>query len=63
MKFREKNDDSIELVLNPEERKLVYNALRYYSAFSEDESFVIESMGDICEIMNVLHMSGFDRKD
>ena len=62
MKFRE-NDDSIELVLNPAERKLIYNALRYYSAFSEDDKFILENMGLICEIMNVLDMPGFYRKD
>ena len=60
MKFKEKNDDSIELVLNPTERKLIYNALRYYSA---DEDIIEVSVGHLREIMNVLHMSGFDRED
>ena len=60
MKFKEKNDDSIELVLNPAERKLIYNALRYYHAV---EDIIEVSIGHLCEIMNVLHLPEFDRKD
>lgn len=59
MLFREKNNDDIELVLSPAERKLLYNALRYYSAYHKDEETVLTEMGDICAIMNVLSMPGF----
>lgn len=59
MLFREKNDDSIELVVSPEERKLLYDALRYYSAYFKNEEKILAEMGDICTIMNVLHLPGF----
>lgn len=59
MQFRLKNDDGIELVLSLEERKLIYNALRHYSAYGEKDNYIMEQMGNICEIMNVLDMPGF----
>lgn len=63
MQFRLKNDDGIELVLSPEERKLIFNALRHYSAYGEKDNYVMEQMGNICVIMNVLHLSEFDKFD
>ncbi len=54
MKFREKNDDGIELHLDLEERELLYNALRNYSAYAQSRSYLEEQVPKICEIMNVL---------
>lgn len=54
MKFREKNDNGIELVLDLDERELLYNALRNYSAYAESRSYLEDQIPKICEIMNVL---------
>lgn len=54
MLFREKNDDGIELHLNTEERKLIYNALRHYSAYGKDNKYIDDNIVTICEIMNVI---------
>lgn len=54
MLFAEKNDDGIELHLIPEERKLLYEALRHYSAFGKNEKVIVDQIPMICEIMNVL---------
>lgn len=54
MLFGEKNDGEIELRLNPQERELIYKALRHYSAYHQPEKEVIEDIPKICEIMNVL---------
>ena len=54
MKFREKNDDGIELHLSLSERELIYNALRNYSAYGESRSYLMEQIPKICELMNVL---------
>ena len=54
MKWREKNDDGIELHLDLEERELLYNALRNYSAYGESRSYLLEQIPKICEMMNVL---------
>lgn len=59
MKFALKNDDGIELHLSLEERELIYKALRHFSAYSDKESYVLEQMGTICEIMNVLDSPEF----
>lgn len=56
MKFGEKNDGGIELRIDPAERKLLYKALRHYSAYHEPEKDVIEDMEKICEILNVLDL-------
>lgn len=56
MKYREKNDGGIELHVEPEERKLLYRALRHYSAYHQPEKDVIEDIPKICEIMNVLDL-------
>lgn len=61
MKFRENNDDSIELVLSVEERELLYTSLRHYSGYGKNDSYIMEQMGNICEILNVLHLPEFDR--
>ena len=60
MKFRLKNDDGIELVLNFEEIELLFRALRHYSAYGENDSYIIEQMGKICEILEVLYFPEFD---
>lgn len=62
MQFKEKNNDGIELVLSLEERELIYTALRYFSAYSDKDIYIIEQMGNICEILNVLHLKRFDRR-
>ena len=59
MKYREKNDGGIELHLTLEERELIYKALRHFSAYSDKESYVLEQMGNICEIMNVIDSPDF----
>lgn len=59
MKFALKNDDGIELHLSLEERELIYKALRHFSAYSDKESYIMEQMGIICEIMNVLDSPEF----
>ena len=63
MKFALKNDDGIELHLNLEERELLFNALRHYSAYGKNEAYIMEQMGNICEIMNVLDFPGFGKED
>lgn len=60
MKFREKNDGGIELHLRYEERELVHNALRHYSAYGKDDKYIVEQIGTICELLNVLHLKSFD---
>ncbi len=59
MQFRLKNDNGIELHLSLEERELIYKALRHFSAYSDKESYIMEQMGIICEIMNVLDSTEF----
>ena len=56
MLFAEKNDNGIEIHLNPTERKLIYDALRHYLAYGKKEKVIIEQVPDICEIMNVLEL-------
>lgn len=58
MLFRERNDDGIELHLNVEERELLYNALRHYSAYGARAHYIEEQIPKICEIMNVLDVPG-----
>lgn len=60
MKFREKNDGGVELHLSYEERELVHNALRHYSAYGKDDKYIDEQKPNICEILNVLHLKSFD---
>ena len=62
MKFAEKNDEGIELHLNKEERELLHTALRHYSAYGKNDVYIMEQMGKICEILNVLHLHEFDRR-
>ena len=59
MKFAEKNDSGIELHLDLQERELLYNALRHYSAYGRNDSYIIEQIPKICEIMNVLDSPQF----
>ena len=63
MKFGLKNDDGIELHLNREERELLYTALRHYSGYGKNDSYIMEQMGNICEILNVLHLPEFGKMD
>ena len=62
MLFKEKNNDGIELHLSPDERKLLYEALRHYSAYGKNESYIVEQIPTICEIMNVLELPEFKKK-
>lgn len=59
MKFAEKNDGGIELQTDLEERKLLFNALRHYSAYCKNSNYIIERVPKICELMNVLHLPEF----
>ena len=61
MLFAEKNDNGIELNLSVEERELLYNALRHYSAYGKNDSYILEQIGKICEIMNVLDLPQFNK--
>ena len=61
MLFGEKNDGGLELHLNPEERKLLYEALRHYSAYGKNENYIIEQMVSICEIMNILALPEYKK--
>ena len=54
MKFALKNDGGIELHLDFEERELLFNALRHYSAYSKNDAYVMAYIDTICEIMNAL---------
>lgn len=40
----------------------MYAALRHYSAYGENDSYIMEQMGKICEILNVLDLPEFDRQ-
>ncbi len=62
MKFAKKNDSGIELHLDIEERELLYNALRHYSAYGKDNGYIIEQIPKICEIMNVLDSPEFRKR-
>ena len=53
MKFGLKNDGGIELHLSKDERKLIYKALRHYSAYGKNEKYIVDEIPTICEIMNV----------
>lgn len=54
MLFGEKNGGGVELHLDAEERKLLYRALYHYSAYGGPEGYVVDEMGKICEILQVL---------
>lgn len=57
LEFSEKNNGGIELHLSLEERKLVYNALRHYSVYSDSKASMLTVVPKICEMMNVLYIS------
>lgn len=61
MKYAENNDNGIELHLSVEERELLYNALRHYSAYGKNDSYILEQIDKICEIMNVLDLPKFSK--
>lgn len=63
MLFAEKNDGGIELHLSSEERKLVYEALRHYSAYGKNENYIVDQIPTICEIMNVLVLPEYKKKN
>lgn len=56
LEFTEKNNGCIELHLSFEERKLVYNALRHYSVYSDSKASMLTVVPKICEMMNVLYV-------
>ena len=61
MKFREKNNDGIELHLDPEERRLIANALHHYSAYGKNEKYIVDQIPIICELLNVLDLPKFSK--
>ena len=61
MLFGEKNDGGIELHISIEERKLLYAALRHYSAYGKNEKVIVDQIPMICEIMNVLALPEFKK--
>lgn len=62
-KWCEKNDGGIELHLDAEEREILYDALRHYSAYGERtgarEITIVDRIPRICELMNVLDSPHF----
>jgi len=62
MLYAETNNGDIELHLSLEERELLHNALRHYSAYGKADKYIDEQIGKICEILNVLHMPEFDKR-
>lgn len=52
-----KNEKGIECSLTKEECRIIYSALRHYSAYGK-ESDILEQISDICEIMNVIDTEG-----
>ena len=56
LKFAEKNNGGIELHLSFEERKLVYNALRHYSVYSDSKASMVTVVPKVCELMNILYV-------
>lgn len=63
MKFAEKNDDGIELHLTVEERELLFNVLRWYGSYVKPDNYFLFHIGNICEMLNVLHLPEFDRRE
>ena len=61
MLFAEKNHCGIELHLTADERELLYNALRHYSAYGRNDTYILEQIGKICEVMNVLDSPQFNK--
>lgn len=61
MLFKVKNNDGIELHLEPFERQLIFNALRHYSAYGKEDSYITDNIPTICEIMNVLELPEFNK--
>lgn len=61
MLFAVKNDNGIELHLSADERELLYNALRHYSAYGRNDTYILEQIGKICEVMNVLELPEFSK--
>lgn len=53
MKFGWKNDGGMEMHIDQEERQLIYDALRHYSAYAE-EKHVVDRIPMICDLMNVI---------
>lgn len=56
MLFKEQEDNKIEITLDAEERQLLIKALRHYSAYGKDDTYIIEQIGKMCEIMNALEI-------
>ena len=48
---------------DPEERKLLWRALRHYSAFYQPEETVVENMTKTCEILNILELLNFTTRE
>ena len=61
MKFKKNNDGGIECHFDLEERELIWKALRHYSAYGVNESYILEQVPKICEILNILDCSEFDK--
>lgn len=62
MLFREKNNDEIEIQLTYLEREIIYNALRHYSAYGKDDSYITDNIPCICEMMNVVVLPEFEKR-
>lgn len=62
MLFREKNNDEIEIHLTCLEREIIYNALRHYSAYGKDDSYITDNIPCICEMMNVVALPEFEKR-
>ena len=62
MRFGLHNEDNgLTLVIDEEERELLYNALRHYSAYGKRDSYILDEIPKICEILNVLYLQEYNK--
>lgn len=59
MKYREKNDNGMELHIDALEREILYRALELYAAKGSPEDFVIDNITQICEMEDALELPEF----
>ena len=50
-----KSEEGIECSLSKEECRIIYSALRHYSAYGKEKE-ILEQIEKICEIMNAIDM-------
>ena len=50
MLFAVKNDNGIELHLSADERELLYNALRHYSAYGRNDTYILAECNYVAQV-------------